>query len=139
MKCFYHSNNEAIGICTSCGKSVCEECGIQVRGRMICRECLATGKSTGTKDPDTAFLIELIAGFFGLLGIGYLYAGRTNDGILRLILWILYDIAAGVAISLLITVFVGCLCIPLQLAIQICVPLWSANELKKSMLAPSDL
>ena len=87
------------------------------------------------KDPNTAFLIELVGGFFGLLGLGYFYDGRTNDGILRLIIWIIYDIAAAIGISLLLAVVVGICCIPLQLAIQIGVPLWSANELKKQMLA----
>jgi nicotinamide riboside transporter PnuC len=82
---------------------------------------------------NTAFLLELIGGFLGLLGIGYLYSGRTNDGVIRLILWIIYDVIAGVTISLLLTVFVGFCCIPVQLVIQIGVPLWSANELKKKM------
>jgi TM2 domain-containing membrane protein YozV len=72
----------------------------------------------GTKqyDPNTVFLIELVGGFFGLLGLGHLYLGRTNDGILRLVLWLLYDIIAGVTIALLSTVVVGLVCIPFQLA-----------------------
>jgi hypothetical protein len=32
-------------------------------------------------------LIELVGGIFGLLGLGYLYAGRTNDGLIRLVAW----------------------------------------------------
>ena len=139
MKCYVHPNNEAIGTCTSCGKNVCTECAVHVRGRLVCRDCLATGKTAGAKDPDTAFLIELVGGFFGLLGIGYLYVGRTNDGVLRLILWILYDVAAAVIISLLIAVVIGCICVPVQLAIQIAVPLWSASALKTSMLTSSSL
>jgi len=105
-----------------------------MQGKLICRPCLASGAvSTVTKtdkDVNTAFLIELVGGFLGLLGIGYLYTGRTNEGVIRLILWIIYDIMAGITISLLLAVFVGILCIPIQLAIQIGVPLWSANNLK---------
>jgi TM2 domain-containing membrane protein YozV len=105
-----------------------------MQGKLICRSCLASGKASTTsqtdKDVNTAFLIELVGGFFGLLGIGYIYTGRTNDGILRLILWIIYNVIAYIAIMLLISIFVGCLCIPVQLAIQIGVPLWSANNLK---------
>lgn len=134
MNCYVHPENEAIGTCTSCGKPICHECAIEMQGKLTCRPCLASGKaSTITKtdkDVNTAFLIELVGGFFGLLGIGYIYTGRTNDGILRLILWIIYNIIAYIAIMLLISVFVGCLCIPVQLAIQIGVPLWSANNLK---------
>ncbi len=71
----------------------------------------------------------------GLLGLGYFYAGRTNDGIIRLIAWLVYDIVAVVTITLLLAVIVGFVCIPIQLAIQVGVPLWSANKLKQEMLA----
>ena len=139
MKCFNHPENEAVGSCTSCGKLICNICAVEMQGKLVCRSCLASGKvstSSGSeKDVNTAFLLELVGGFFGLLGIGYLYTGRTNDGILRLILWIIYDVIAGITISLLIAVFVGIICLPFQLAIQIGVPLWSANELKKKMAA----
>lgn len=94
---------------------------------------MTTGVSP--KDPNTAFLIEFVGGFFGLLGLGYFYAGRTNDGIIRLIAWLVYDIVAVVAITLLLAVIVGFVCIPIQLVIQVGVPLWSANKLKQEMLA----
>jgi len=90
--------------------------------------------TSGDKDPNTAFLIELVGGFFGLLGLGYLYVGRTNDGVLRLVLWLLYDIIAAVVIAALIAVIVGLACVPVQLAIQIVVPIWSASQLKKELL-----
>jgi len=138
MKCYLHPDVDSIGTCTSCGKAICSECAVEVQGKLMCRDCLATGKATTRKqDPNTAFLIELVGGFFGLLGIGYFYAGRTNDGILRLVLWILYDIIAFVVISLLLAVFVGLLCIPIQLAIQVGVPLWSATTLKNDLLKDS--
>jgi len=86
------------------------------------------------KDPNTAFLIEFVGGFFGLLGLGYFYTGRTNEGIIRLIAWLLYDIVAFIVISLLMAVLIGIICIPFQLIIQIGVPLWSATTLKNSML-----
>lgn len=52
------------------------------------------------KDPNTAFLIEFVGGFFGLLGLGYFYAGRTNDGVIRLIAWLVYTVIAVVAIHI---------------------------------------
>ena len=87
------------------------------------------------KDPDTAFIIELVGGFFGLLGLGYMYVGRTEEGIMRLLIWLVYDIIAYVVIMILISIFIGCLLIPVQLVIQVAVPIWSASNLKKSMLA----
>ncbi len=90
---------------------------------------------TSIKDPNTAFIIEFTGGFFGLLGLGYFYVGRMEDGLIRVIGWMVYYIGAVIAISLLLAIFVGICCIPIQLAIQIGVPYWSASELKKKMLA----
>ena len=36
---------------------------------------------------NNAFLIELVGGLVGLLGLGYVYAGRTTDGLVRLVGW----------------------------------------------------
>jgi TM2 domain-containing membrane protein YozV len=136
MKCYVHSDVDPVGTCTSCGRGICGECAVEVQSQLVCRDCLAAGKVTARQyDPNTAFLIELIGGFFGLLGIGYIYVGRTNDGILRLVLWLLYDIIAAITISLLLAVIVGIVCIPFQLAIQIGVPLWSATTLKNELLS----
>jgi len=82
-------------------------------------------------DPNTAFLIEFLAGFFGLLGIGYMYAGRTSDGIVRLVVWLVY---IAIAVVILLTI-IGFICLPVLLAIQVVVPLLSANALKKQLLA----
>jgi TM2 domain-containing membrane protein YozV len=37
------------------------------------------------RDPFVALLLEVVGGFFGLLGIGWIYAGRPAKGILLLI------------------------------------------------------
>ncbi len=138
MNCYIHAENQAVGACTSCGRPICQECALEVQGKLVCRTCLAEGRVNTArptdKDPNTAFLLELIGGFLGFLGVGHIYIGQTNDGVLRLILWILYNVIAYITITLLISVFIGILCIPIQLVIQICVPLWSANNLKNQML-----
>ncbi len=85
------------------------------------------------KDPDTAFIIEMIGGFLGFLGLGYLYVGRTNDGLARLIGWFIYNAVAWCLIVLASVVIVGLCAIPIQLAIQIGVPIWSALQLKKEL------
>jgi TM2 domain-containing membrane protein YozV len=137
MNCYLHPTNEAIGVCTSCGKSICKECAVELQGKMICRECLQTGKvapqGQSKYDPNTAFLIELVGGFFGLLGLGHLYVGNTQDGIIRLIGWFIYNIAAYVVITLLLSIFIGLFCCPVQLVIQIGVPIWSATTLKNQL------
>jgi hypothetical protein len=109
---------------------------VDVNGRLTCRECLARGVAAppAAKDANTAFLLELIGGLFGLLGIGYLYVGRTQDGIIRLIAWIAWIAIAWIGISLLSLVLVGILCIPVQIIIQIGIPIWSALSLKNNMM-----
>ncbi len=107
------------------------------------------------KDPNTAMVIEIVAGYFGLLGIGYLYAGRTAAGLLRLFgFWVfltllvlvasglsflptllmtsdLADYESALGASLLPLICMLCL-IPLILAI----PIVSGLMLKRSMRQP---
>ena len=40
MECYYHPNKEGVNTCTICGKSVCEECSLEIAGKMYCKECL---------------------------------------------------------------------------------------------------
>jgi hypothetical protein len=137
MNCYYHPENEAVGICKSCQQSICKDCVVDYQGKLICRTCMAEGKITKTKvyEPNNVFLIELICGFFGLLGIGYLYVGRTNEGIVRLICWLIYDIIATIIIVSFSFIIVGLICIPFQLILQIGIPIWSAYTLKNSIIA----
>jgi len=51
MKCYNHPEIEAVGVCTLCKRAVCSECGIEVQGKLVCRECLAAGK-TGVQASD---------------------------------------------------------------------------------------
>ena len=93
--------------------------------------------SNKSVDPNNAFLVELVCGIFGFLGIGYLWAGRTSDGFLRLIAWWIYNIIAYLIIAALISVVIGCACLPFQFIIQVLVPFRSATGLKESLLAES--
>lgn len=88
------------------------------------------------KDPNTTFLIELVGGLFGFLGLGYFYVGRNNEGITRLIIFLGYNLIAYTIIVIGGSLTIGvlaCICGPIQLIIQIAVAYWSANELKKQM------
>jgi TM2 domain-containing membrane protein YozV len=138
MKCYVHPEVDAVGTCVSCHKAICSDCVVEVSGKLFCRECLASGKNksyqAGEYDPNTAFLLELVGGLFGLLGIGYFYVGRTNDGIIRLIIFLLYNITAWIVITLLTAIIIGCFFIPVQIVIQVGVAVWSANTLKKDLM-----
>ena len=135
MNCNFHPDTEAVGSCTSCGKSICSDCAVEIQGKLKCRECLKKGEGVEKEpDPNTVFLIELVGGFFGLLGLGYLYIGRSNEGIIRLIIWIIYNTIAYIVIALLSSVVIGLICCPFQLVIHIGVPIWSAITLKNQLV-----
>lgn len=36
MKCYKHRNSDAIGICKSCGKALCEECAVDLDFAITC-------------------------------------------------------------------------------------------------------
>ena len=42
MKCAYHEDRDAVGICVSCGAGLCTDCREVVRGSAYCEECLKT-------------------------------------------------------------------------------------------------
>lgn len=136
MKCYVHPDVDPVGTCTSCGRGICGECAVEVQGKLVCRDCLAAGKVTTRKyDPNDVFLIELLPGFLGFLGVGYMYVGRTSEGALRLVLFLLWNLLAWCGIILLGYVLIGLCLIPIQLAIQIGIPVWSATTLKNELLS----
>ncbi|MBN1317786.1 MAG: DUF4870 domain-containing protein [Anaerolineales bacterium] len=47
MKCYYHPEMDAVGTCVVCHKAVCSGCGIEVQGKLVCRECLKAEKTDG--------------------------------------------------------------------------------------------
>lgn len=140
MYCYLHPDRTAVGTCTSCGRPICSECAVEMQNRLVCRECLSAGRAAtqsrtqSGQDPNTAFMLELIGGIVGLMGIGYIYMGRTNEGILRLVLWMGYNIAAWIIISLLSTIVIGLVCCPFQILIQIGVPIYLATQFKNELM-----
>lgn len=85
-----------------------------------------------TKDADTAFLIELVGGVFGLFGLGHLYAGLTNTGIFRLVLGF---VGLSVIYFILGVTVIGLCAAPLVWIGQIAIAYFTANDLKLSINA----
>ena len=40
MECYYHPDKESTYTCAICGKAICEDCGLEIAGKIYCRECL---------------------------------------------------------------------------------------------------
>ena len=53
------------------------------------------------RDPFVALVLEVAGGFFGFLGIGWIYAGQVGWGIALLIGYWLLDWALGLTLSIL--------------------------------------
>ncbi len=51
------------------------------------------------RDPTVALLLEVLGGFFGFLGIGWIYAGRTSLGIILLAGYWLLDWVIGLTLA----------------------------------------
>ena len=60
------------------------------------------------RDPFIALVLEVVGGFFGFLGIGWIYAGRPVMGISLLIGYWLLDWIIGITLSI-ITLGMWCL------------------------------
>jgi TM2 domain-containing membrane protein YozV len=41
MACYNHPNAETVGICTQCGKAVCESCAVEIGNKIVCKQCAA--------------------------------------------------------------------------------------------------
>jgi TM2 domain-containing membrane protein YozV len=70
------------------------------------------GAAPAPKGKSTALVLELLPGIlFGLMGIGWMYAGKSDKGIW----WLVGSIAWWVIMGVvgLLTIGIGCLCFPL--------------------------
>ena len=65
------------------------------------------------RDPFVALLLEIVGGFFGFLGIGWIYAGQPVMGILLLLGYWLLDWIVGVTLAV-VTFGAWCLVWPAQ-------------------------
>ncbi|WP_295723309.1 hypothetical protein [uncultured Methanobrevibacter sp.] len=42
MKCYYHEDRESTNNCAICGKPICPECGMEIGGNILCKDCVNT-------------------------------------------------------------------------------------------------
>ncbi len=115
--------------CKHCGKefgsgeiTYCPSCG-KFQHQAVTQSVVVTLN----KNPGSAVLIALIAGFFGFQGIGHMYIGKTGKGIGLLIIgWVL-------GISMALSIIGGMIPLFMILGIVIFIYwIWQAYDVNKS-------
>ncbi|MEW6457187.1 MAG: DUF5668 domain-containing protein [Acidobacteriota bacterium] len=76
MSCFYHPEREGKFVCVHCGKSLCDECMIEVDGKVYCKECVKDEVKKVTtyekkKSPGLAAVLAIVP------GLGAIYNGQV--------------------------------------------------------------
>lgn len=101
MKCYSHPEKDAIGTCSRCGKGVCEECNVHINGKYACKECASAMASNCQASTQKDPILALILSFF-FPGLGQLYLGNTNHGLVLvlcgIVAWVLMSVCIGLFI-----------------------------------------
>ena len=73
LKCEYHRLNDAIGVCTHCGRSICSACYTKVMKRTYCKSCFDeffSGENKLSEKPNVGGVLGIIAGITAVTLIG---------------------------------------------------------------------
>ncbi|MBI4651644.1 hypothetical protein HY745_10245 [Candidatus Desantisbacteria bacterium] len=97
MKCYYHVEKDAIGICKNCNKGLCKECAVDVTNGLACNnsceeevkkinEIISRGKTayrkTGKAYLHNAIIYGLLGLFFVLIGFYSLFTDGHSSSVL---------------------------------------------------------
>jgi phage shock protein C len=109
MKCYLHTDRDAVAACVTCGQAVCQECEVPAGGKHYCKDCLAISTvkpaPAGPKRLSRSVGNRMIMGVCGGLGE---YIG-LDATIIRIILAVLGIASFGFFV---IAYFVAALLIP---------------------------
>lgn len=88
MKCFVHQSTDAIGVCSTCGRGLCNACVVKIGGKFYCKDDadrafgrkLTTRVVAGEKERGAALMVGsilayLVGGVAVVLSCFVLFAG----------------------------------------------------------------
>lgn len=67
IKCYKHPEEDAIGICSKCGRGICTQCAETSHGRLICKDCLKTSTALTLKRLKAYSLVGALIGWLGFV------------------------------------------------------------------------
>jgi len=85
LNCAYHMERPVNGICSKCGRPICDQCIIEVNGQVFCKPCM----EVGVKHPaprNTSGNARFFLSIFP--GLGHLYMGLFQRGMQLLVAFI---------------------------------------------------
>ncbi|MDP2906245.1 MAG: hypothetical protein Q8O22_08100 [Candidatus Omnitrophota bacterium] len=80
MKCVNHIEKDASGACNHCGKSICPDCMVEIKGEMYCKDCLALKAGQLVKEERSPAIAATLS--FIIPGMGQIYNGQVGKGLL---------------------------------------------------------
>lgn len=77
MNCAYHPDREVQGICSTCGRPICNDCLVEIKGQAHCKTCIEARLRKPARDVigPLRFVLSLAP------GLGHLYMGLFNRGV----------------------------------------------------------
>jgi hypothetical protein len=86
MRCFYHHDAEAVGVCKNCGRGVCADCASEVDNGIACRQRCEDEVRALNRLTDRSKLAYgrarsayvRIALFYFVVGLAFMIAGMFN-------------------------------------------------------------
>ncbi|MCL4394171.1 MAG: zinc ribbon domain-containing protein [Chloroflexi bacterium] len=105
-----YPNPSPVRFCMSCGKEIGSAGEIPAAPPVSLQPLYPNPQAyvRPLKDRSIAYILEILPGLFGILGIGWLYAGNTSAGIAWLVGVLIWDLMA-IVIGLFSVGF-GCFC-----------------------------
>ena len=81
MKCINHLDKDATAVCNHCGKSICQDCQVQMHGEVYCQGCATQSLGQQKAKPEHSPALAAILSFI-IAGLGQIYNGQMGKGIL---------------------------------------------------------
>lgn len=102
MNCAYHFDREVRGICSTCGRPICEDCLVDLNGQPYCKVCLTTRVQRPVREVNgfLRFVLSVAP------GLGHLYMGLFNRGMQFFVGTILGSILLGMVVPGLLGLYI---------------------------------